>query len=337
MAPTRFGTLSNGTDIEEVTIAAGDLTVKVITLGAVIRDVRLAGIGHPLVLGFDHLDDYLNHSPHFGAVAGRCANRIGGGRLVIDGRLSQLSLNEKGRTHLHGGFIGFGKRAWRLAAHDQTSVTLAIRGSDGEEGYPGNVDAAVRYTIEAPGTIRMEANATTDAPTAVNLAQHSYFNLDDSPDILDHEVQILAEDYTPTDADSVPTGEIRAVAGTDYDLRTAQPIRRMKDGKRFTYDINYVVDRIKAPAPRPHARLHSSKSGVSLEVASTEPGVQFYDGAWMNIPVPGLGGRRHGASGGCCFEPQYFPDAVNHPNFLSPLLRPGETYRQTTLFAFSRR
>jgi aldose 1-epimerase len=336
MAPTRFGTLSDGTDIDEVTIAAGDLTVRVITLGAVIRDVRLAGIDHPLVLGFDRLDDYVDHSPHFGAVAGRCANRIGGGRLVIDGHLSRLALNEKGRTHLHGGFKGFGKRAWRLIAHDPSSVTLAIAAADGEEGYPGNVEATVRYAIEAPGTIRMEAEATTDAATVVNLAQHSYFNLDDSADILDHRVQIFAEAYTPTDADSVPTGEIRPVAGTDYDLRTPQPIRRMRDGKRFAYDINYAVGEKKAATPRRQARLQSPKNGVSLEVASTEPGVQFYDGAWMNVPVPGLGGRRHGPSGGCCFEPQYFPDAVNHANFASPILRPGETYRQTTRFRFAR-
>jgi aldose 1-epimerase len=336
MAATRFGTLSDGTEIEEVTIAAGELGVKVITFGAVIREVRLAGIDHPLVLGFDRLDDYVNHSPHFGAVAGRCANRIGGGRLVIDGHLNQLSLNEKGRTHLHGGFKGFGKRAWRLVVHDQRSVTLAIDGVDGEEGYPGNAAATVTYTIEAPGTIRMQAEATTDATTAVNLAQHSYFNLDDSPDILDHRVQVFAEAYTPTDADSVPTGEIRSVAGTDYDLRSARPIRRMTEGKRFTYDINYVVGSAKSAVPRRQARLHSAKNGVSLEVASTEPGVQFYDGAWMNVAVPGLGGRRHGPSAGCCFEPQYFPDAVNHPNFASPLLRPGDRYRQTTLFSFAR-
>jgi aldose 1-epimerase len=336
MAATRFGTLGDGTEIEEVTIAAGELSLKVITFGAVIRDVRLAGIDHPLVLGFDRLEDYVNHSPHFGAVAGRCANRIGGGRLAIDGHLNQLSLNEKGRTHLHGGFKGFGKRAWRLVAHDQRSVTLAINGADGEEGYPGNTTATVAYTIEAPGTIRMQAEATTDAPTAVNLAQHSYFNLDDSPDILDHRVQIFAEAYTPTDADSVPTGEIRSVAGTDYDLRSAGPIRRMTDGKRFTYDINYAVGGTKSAVPRRQARLQSAKNGVSLEVASTEPGVQFYDGAWLNVRVPGLGGRQHGPSAGCCFEPQYFPDAANHPNFASPMLRPGDTYRQTTLFTFGR-
>jgi aldose 1-epimerase len=308
----------------------------VITFGAVIRDARLAGIGHPLVLGFDNLDSYLNHSPHFGAVAGRCANRIGGGRLVIDGRLSQLSLNEKGRTHLHGGFKGFGKRAWRLAAHDGRSVTLAIHAGDGEEGYPGNVEATVTYTVEAPATIRMVAEATTDAATAVNFAQHSYFNLDDSPDILDHHVQIFADAYTPADADSIPTGETRSVAGTDYDFREPRPVRQMRGGKRFTYDVNFAANTAKTETPRRLARLHSPKNGVSLEVASTEPGVQFYDGSWMHVTVPGLGGRTHGACAGCCFEPQYFPDAVNHPSFASPILRPGEKYRQTTLFGFGR-
>jgi aldose 1-epimerase len=337
MAVKRFGTLSDGTVIEEITIGAGDLGVSVITYGAVIRDVRLAGVAHPLVLGFTTLDDYLHHSRHFGAVAGRCANRIGGGRLTIDSHAYQLSLNEKGRTHLHGGAHGFGKRAWRLVAHDAASVTLALTAADGEEGYPGNVTATVTYAVEAPGAIRMVAGAVTDAPTVVNLAQHSYFNLDGSPDILGHEVQIFADSYTPTDADSIPTGEIRSVAGTDFDLRTAQPIGRMRDGRRFTYDINYAVAAAKAAAPRRQARLASPKSGVSLEVASTEPGVQFYDGAWLgDVPVPGLDGRRYGPAGGCCFEAQYFPDAVNHPNFASPVLRPGEQYRQTTLFSFAR-
>ncbi len=336
MAPRTFGRMPDGTDIEEAEIAAGNLSVKIITLGAVIRDLRLAGLDHPLVLGFDDLDSYIDHSPYFGAVAGRCANRTAGGHLPIDGRVHQLTLNEKGRTHLHGGFNGFGKRPWRLDARDVRSVTLRLAGADGEEGYPGNVEAEVRYTVEPPGILRMEATATTDAPTAVNLAQHSYFNLDDSPDILDHHVQIFAEAYTPTDADSIPTGEIAPVAGTAYDFRTLRPIRHVIDGKRFVYDINYVVDRERAPAPRRQARLQSAKNGVILDVASTEPGVQFYDGVWMNVPVPGLGGRTYRVNGGCCFEPQVFPDSVNHPNFPSAILRAGATYRQTTVFAFSR-
>jgi aldose 1-epimerase len=336
MTIARFGRMLDGSEIAEVVIAAGDLTVSVINFGAVIRDVRLAGVGHPLVLGFENLDDYIAHSPHFGAVAGRSANRIDKGRFTLDGRQIQLALNEQGTTHLHGGVNGFGKRAWRLVDHDATSVTLAIAGADGEEGYPGHVEVKLRYSVHAPGTIRMEAEAITDAPTLVNLAQHSYFNLDASPDILDHHLRILADSYTPNNAEKIPTGEIASVAGTDYDFRKMRPIRLMRDGSRVEYDLNYVVAPARSPVPRPMVRLESPKSRVALDVASTEPGVQFYDGCMMNVPVPGLEGRRYPVNGGCCFEPQVFPDAPNHPNFPTSVLRPGETYRQTTEFAFSR-
>jgi aldose 1-epimerase len=336
MASNVFGRLADGTEIREVVIAAGDLTVTVITLGAVIRDVRLKGIAHPLVLGFDDLDSYLHHSPHFGTVAGRSANRIAHGRFRIDGREYQLTLNEKGRTHLHGGRVGFGNRAWRLVASDAASVTLALSAADGEEGYPGNVEVEVRYIVEAPATLRMEARATTDAPTLVNLAQHSYFNLDDSADILDHRVQIFAESYTPTNADLVPTGEIVSVAGSVFDFRAPKPVRQTRQGERVVFDKNFVVARQKSDDVRTQVRMTSPKNGVVLQVSSTEPGVQFYDGTYLQVPVPGLGGRTYHPNGGCCFEPQLFPDAPNHASFPSSILRPGETYRQTSLFAFSR-
>ncbi|HMN84819.1 MAG TPA: aldose epimerase family protein [Bauldia sp.] len=336
MTSKPFGVLADGTAIDEVVIAGGGLTVSIITWGAVVRDIRLDGVGHPLVLGFDDLGSYVRHSPYFGAVAGRYANRIAGGRLTIDGKTHQLALNEQGRTHLHGGFAGFGHQPWRIVGHDASSVTLALSRPDGDEGYPGRVDATVRYRVEAPGVLVFEAGATTDAPTVVNLAQHSYFNLDDGPDILDHEVTIHADAYTPTDADNIPTGAIAAVAGTPYDFRNERPIRMIVDGVRFPYDTNFVVAREKAAAPRPQVRLRSARSGVVLDVSSTEPGVQFYDGNKMRIPVPGLGGRIYGPSGGCCFEPQVFPDSPNRPDFPSAILRPGETYRQESRFAFSR-
>lgn len=336
MPATIFGTLADGTEIREATIAAGALTARVLTYGAVIRDIRLAGVDHPLVLGFDSLDHYLKYTSHFGAVAGRSANRIGRGRFSIDGRSHQVSLNEKGRHHLHGGFRGFGLRPWTLVDYDANSITLSISSSDGDEGYPGKVDATCRYRIESPGTLVFEAKATTDAPTLVNLAQHSYFNLDDSADILDHQARIFADSYTPTDADDIPTGEIVAVAGSVYDFRSPKPVRQMRSGERVPFDKNFVVDRNKASTPRPAARLHSLQSGVTLDVASTEPGVQFYDGAKLNISVPGLGGRRYGPCAGCCFEPQVFPDAPNHTGFPSSVLRPGETYRQVSRFTFSR-
>jgi aldose 1-epimerase len=173
MAAESFGHLPDGSAIEQVTIGAGDLSASIITYGAVIRDIRLAGVDHPLVLGFDDLDGYLNHSPYFGAVAGRFANRIAGGRITIDGVDYQLQLNENGRTHLHGGAKGFGVRTWRLVSHDERSVTLALTSEDGDQGYPGRLEVTCRYVIEAPGTLRFETEATTDAPTIVNLAQHT--------------------------------------------------------------------------------------------------------------------------------------------------------------------
>ena len=333
---TVFGRLPDGTAVEEVTIATGDLSARIITLGAIIRDVRLAGVAHPLVLGFDDLEGYLHHSPYFGAVVGRFANRIGGGRFALDGKDYRLVVNEKDRTQLHGGPDGFGRRNWRIVARDSASVTLALTSADGDQGYPGKLEATCRYTIEAPSTLRYDAEAAADAPTIVNLAQHSYFNLDDSADILDHRVRIDADTYTPTDDYLVPTGEVRPVDGIGFDRRTLAPIRLIKDGKRFAYDINLVVAPAKSAEPRHQARLESAKSSIALDVWSTEPGVQFYDGAYVNVAVPGLGGRRYGANSGVCFEPQLFPDAPNHDNFPSAVLRPGETYRQTTRFAFSR-
>lgn len=331
-----FGRLPDGSAVEEVTIAAGDLTATILTLGAIIRDLRLAGADHPLVLGFDDLDGYVNHSPFFGAVVGRFANRIGGGRFTLDGKKYHLPVNEHNRTQLHGGPEGFGSRNWRIAALDDASVTLALTSPDGDQGYPGTLEATCRYTIEAPATLRFDAEATTDAPTIVNLAQHSYFNLDGSADILDHRVRIDADTYTLTDDYLVPTGDIHPVDGTGFDRRALAPVRLMKDGKRFVYDINYVVAPDRGTEPRHQARLESAKSGIALDIWSTEPGVQFYDGAYVDVAVPGLGGRRYGPNAGCCFEPQLFPDAPNHPEFPSAVLRPGETYRQATRFAFSR-
>lgn len=336
MTQRSFGQLADGTEVDEVTIAAGDLTAKVIAWGAVIRDVRLAGVDNPLVLGFERMEDYVAHSPYFGAVAGRCANRIADGRFVIDGETYEVERNEKGVTHLHGGSGGFGKRVWRIAETRPDSVLLALTSADGDQGYPGEVEASCRYTIEPPGTLRVDFDATTSRPSPVNLAQHSYFNLDGSDDILDHEVQIFAETYTPTDSRDIPSGAIVPVAGTDYDFRAARPVRLMRDGAPVPYDMNFVTAMDKTNEPHPMAKLRSKKNGVTLDVASTEPGVQFYTGFKMNIPVPGLDGRRYGPGAGCCFEPQFFPDAVNQPDFTSPVLRPGEHYRQTTLFAFGR-
>ncbi len=332
-----FGSLPDGGVVHEVSIADGDLRASILTLGARVRDLRLAGVDHPLVLGFDSVEAYLAYGPYFGAICGRCANRIGRGRAPIEGRTYQLSLNENGRHHLHGGFKGFSARAWRLIDHNDTGATLALTSPAGEEGYPGGVEVTIRYRVEAPATLSIEMEATTDAPTLVNLAQHSYFNLDDSPDILDHRLQILAETYTPANAELIPTGEIVSVAASDYDFRAARPIRLLRNGARVAYDRNYIVDRAKSAAPRLMARLTSARNGVALSVSSTEPCVQFYDAATLaDVPVSGLGGRHYGPNSGCCLEPQAFPDAPNHVAFPDPFLNPGEKYRQVTRLSFSR-
>jgi aldose 1-epimerase len=335
MAARVFGQLPDGGTVHQVTLASGDLTVDVITLGAVIRDVRLAGIGHPLVLGFDDAESYVRHSPYFGALCGRYGGRIARGAFTLDGRSYQLTLNENGKTHLHGGTIGFSRRIWEIVEESRDSVTLSLDSADGDQGYPGTLAIEVRYTLAPPATLRLQITATTDAPTVLNPLQHSYFNLDDSPDILDHRVQIFAGSYTPTDADLIPTGEILTVAGSDFDFRAPRPIRRMRGAERIVYDKNFVVDRLRSIGLRPVARLTSPKNGLALTVESTEPGLQFYDGSYMNIPVPGLGGRTYHANGGVCLEPQVFGDAPNRPNFPSAVLRPGETYRQLSTFSFA--
>jgi len=248
----------------------------------------------------------------------------------------QLSLNEDGRNHLHGGFKGFGHRAWRLADSSRQDVTLEISSADGEEGYPGNVEVRCRYSVETPATLLVDFEATTDAPTLVNLAQHTYFNLSGDEHILSHRVMIHADAYTPVDDSLIPTGAIVPVADTAYDLRKMRAIRQESGGNPVKYDINYAISAERAPAPRPVACLESPAGDVAVDIASTEPGLQFYDGNMMKpIPVPGLDGRRYGVHGGCCFEPQFYPDSPNHPGFPSAVLRPGVTYRQATRYIFS--
>lgn len=336
-----FGTTQDGTAIEAVALAAGGIVAEVITLGAVVRDLRLTdpgGAPRSVVLGLETVADYEAHSPHMGAIAGRYANRIGGGRLLIDGVLHQLSLNQSGRHHLHGGHRGFGRRPWEIAGLGPDWVALRIVSADGEEGYPGNVEATCVYRLDggtSPALI-VELTARTDAPTVVNLAHHGYFDLDGGPDVLDHRLRIDADAYTPVDKELIPTGAIRPVAGTPFDFRTIRPIRMFELGERVKYDINFVLADAPREVPQMAARLEAAKSGWAMEVLTTEPGLQFYDGAKLAVPVPGLGGRIYGPSSGLCLEPQRFPDSPNHENFTNAVLRPGETYQQTTIYRFSR-
>ncbi len=335
-------------DIQEVSLVSGDggMRAKVLEYGATLRDLEVRckdGRLQRVVLGFDTLDHYVAHSPHAGAIAGRFANRIKAGRFDLDGKTYTLPLNENGKTALHGGGpTGFGKSAWMLTHRDAASVTLAHTSPDGHNGFPGTMHVTCRYSLQAPGTLRITLDATTDAATVVNLAHHSYFNLDGSTEILDHTLAIRSNLITPIDGDLIPNGEMRAVAGTPWDFRTARPIRRLAaDGARIWYDHNWILRRDKTePTAHPSERLAlaavlaSPKNGLAMETWTTEPALQFYDGFKLGLKVPGLGGVMYGPNAGLCLEAQHCPDSPNLPHFPSTVLRPAQVYRQITEYRF---
>ncbi len=326
---------TDGSPVEQVVISGGDLTATLLTWGAVLQDLRLAGHGPPLVLGFGEFADYPAHSPYFGATAGRYANRIAGGHFAIDDVQYQVDTNFLGKHMLHGGANGTAKRNWKIAGTRPESVTFTLVDGDGEMGFPGTCRLQVSYTLRAPATLAIEMTATTDRPTLVNLAHHSYFNLDGSADIRDHELQIDAQSYLPVDDELIPTGQIRPVAGSDFDFRASRPIRCEVDGKQVIYDHNFCLSAGRV-ALRKVAQAASRKSGIAMTIATTEPGLQFYGGHYVNTPVAGLTGSSYGACAGFCVEPQVWPDSPHHPAFPQAILRPGETYRQVSEFGFLR-
>ncbi|WP_186418949.1 aldose epimerase family protein [Bosea sp. CS1GBMeth4] len=346
MTKTLFGHLDDGMPIHEAVLRSpGGAEARVMEWGAVLRDLVVPlpkGGRQRVVLGFADFADYPKHSPHMGAIAGRYANRIGGGRFVLDGVEYRTPLNEHGRNSLHGGGQGFGKRSWTLVHHDEASATLALVSPAGDAGYPGRLEVFCRYSLAGAATLRIELTATTDAPTIVNLAHHSYFRLDDAPDILDHELELRANLMTPVDADLIPDGSLASVAGTPFDFRKGRPIRCTDaDGARFRYDHNYLLrrDRREPTAATglelAHAAtLRSGRSGLAMQVWTTEPALQVYDGSKLDTPVAGLDGLPYGACAGIALEPQHVPDSPNLPHFPSTVLRPGEVYRQISEFRF---
>jgi aldose 1-epimerase len=326
---------AEGAPIVEVTIASkAGAVAKILSWGAVLRDlvVPTRGTLQRVTLGLNSLADYQAHSPSFGAVPGRFANRIANHRFRLDGAEYTLA-HKPGEKHtLHGGPRGFGKRPWKLASHDESSVTLTLHSPDGDGGFPGALDATCIYRLEEPATLRVELSAVSDRATVVNLTQHAYFNLDGSPDILDHELTLNAEFYTPADNDLIPTGEIRAVAGTAFDFLKARTVRNAADQK---YDTNFVLSgQPDSDGLAFAARLASPKNGLTMELHTSEPGVQFYDAAKLNCPVPGLDGAHYGAHAGLCLEPQVFPDSPNRRHFSDCVLRPDEEYRHVSEFRF---
>jgi aldose 1-epimerase len=346
MQKAHYGTTDDGQAVDVYTLAndAG-MRVGILTFGGIIatleapdRQGRLANV----VLGLDSLSGYAHRSPHFGAIAGRYANRIARGRFTIDGVEYRLETNN-GPNALHGGRKGFDKVVWQAASGAGESVVLSYLSRDGEEGYPGNLAVEMTYSLGATAELRMDYTATTDRPTIVNLTNHSYFNLsgEGSSDILDHVVSIEADHFTPTDASQIPTGEIRAVRGTPFDFTRLRPIgERIRAADEqivfgHGYDHNWVLRRRAADGLLPAARAVDPKSGRVLDVLTDAPGLQFYTGNGLNGALVGPSGRAYRQSDGFCFETQQFPDAPNHPGFPSAVLRPGERLRSTTVFRFS--
>ena len=330
-----FG-MVDGVAVMEIEIAArSGARAKILTWGAVLRDLQIptpAGLQR-VTLGLNSIEDYLAHSPSFGAVPGRFANRIANGRFTLDGTAYELARKQGDKHTLHGGPKGFGKRIWKLGTYGDNFVELTLESPDGDAGFPGNVSATCAYRLLEPGTLRVELTAISDKATPINLTQHAYFNLDGSPDILDHELQLACDFYTPSDAELIPTGEIRQVAGTSFDFRQPRAIRN-EAGQ--TYDTNFVA------SLRPGhddlawiATLRSPKTNLKLELHSTEPGVQVYDAAKLTCPVAGLDGARYGAHAGLCLEPQAFPDSPNRRHFTDCILRPDSEYRHISEFRFT--
>jgi aldose 1-epimerase len=290
-----------------------------------------------VVLGFDDLAGYVDNRGSFGALLGRNANRIAGGRIVIDGAVYELSKNEGDNT-LHGGAVGFGKRFWSVTALSSRHVSFALTSADGDQGFPGEVSAEATWSLEGD-TLSLRLAAQTTKPTPMSLSAHPYFNLDGpvSSDCLDHEAEIHADCYLPTDQQQIPTGEIGPVAGTPFDFRRwrriGSDIRKPLDQLRWGrgYDHYFVLPIGSDTGPRLAARIRSARSGRVLEVLTTQPGLQFYTGNNLDGSAAGRGGL-YRQSAGFAFEPQGYPNAPNQPGFPSTILRPGSVYREEIVY-----
>jgi aldose 1-epimerase len=334
-----FGQTAEGTPVSEARLVLpSGMEASVIGFGSILRDLLIpvpGGGKRRVVLGYPDLAGYLSDVAHLGANAGRCANRIAHGRFTLDGKTVQLVLNENNKTHLHGGGNngGFGRQVWTITEATDTSATMTLHSPAGQGGYPGTVEAKCVYRLLPPATLQIEFSATTDAPTLVNLAHHSYFTLNHGKSVRDHNLHAVASRYPPTDADLIPSGEIASVEGTPYDFRTARPLSETRTKPDFFYDMNLVLDRTELSLMHA-ATVTAPGSPIKMEVHTTEPGLQMYDAVHLGTERPGHDGIRYGKHMALCLEAQKFPDAPNHPNFPSVVLRPGETYSQITEYRF---
>ena len=314
-------------------ISNGRLSARVMPFGASLVDLRLEGIDHPLVLGLADLADYPRHGLLFGAVVGRHANRIGGARVQIDGRTYQLEANEPPH-HLHGGAGGFGVRDWQLKALSPAAAVFGLISADGDAGYPGALSVTATYQIVTPATLSLTLEARADRTTIVNLCHHPYFNLDGHADVSDHELTIAADRYLPSGPELVPTGEIAPVAGTPFDFRVPRRVGRAvrRSGKIFNHNFCLAYE---APTSPTFAARLRGRTGVTMELWTTQLGVHFYEGYRIANCPPGLDGRRYGPRAGLCLEAQNWPDSPNNSDFPSAILPAGQLYRQVTEYRFS--
>lgn len=342
-----FGRLADGTKVYRWSLENGGTRLKVLSYGGIVQSLEIPdrhGRHANVVNGFDTLDAYVAKSPYFGALIGRYGNRIGKGQFTLDGKGYQLSVND-GVNSLHGGAKGFDKHVWDVEPFTRGSdvgLHLHYTSVDGEMGYPGTLRTKVTYTLNRHGEWRIDYEATTDRPTIVNLTSHVYWNLagEGSGTIEDHELRIAASRYTPTDAGLIPTGELAKVAGTPFDFRHAKPIGRdIRAGHEQQvqakgYDHNWALDKGITAKPEHVATLRDPRSGRTLKIATDQPGLQFYSGNFLDGTLTGTGGRTYRQGDALCLETQHFPDSPNHANFPSTVLRPGQTYRTTTIHTF---
>jgi aldose 1-epimerase len=325
------------------------MTVRVTNYGAIITSIIVPdrnGKRADVALGYDRVEDYINavDKPYFGAVVGRYGNRIAKGEFTLDGETYSL-LQNNGENHLHGGAIGFDKVVWAVDEYvEGKSLTLSYLAKDKEEGYPGNLELKIVYTLADDNSLVVDYHATTDKATPINVTQHTYFNLkgEGQGTILDHKLTLNAKTFTPVDESLIPTGEMPAVAGTPFDFTTAKAIGRDIDQQNeqlvfgLGYDHNWILNKGgKEGELSLAAQVHEPSSGRVMEIYTTEPGIQFYCGNFLDGRLKGKSGKPYVHRGGFCLETQHFPDSPNQPNFPSTILKPGETYESKTVFKFS--
>jgi aldose 1-epimerase len=343
-----FGATADGTPVEIFTLRNdGGMEVNLLTYGGIIQSIKVpdkeGGLGD-VVLGYDTLDGYLTNSPYFGALIGRYGNRIAKGHFSLDGQEYTLAVNN-GVNSLHGGLKGFDKKVWTVVKADMgeqgPELVLSYTSLDGEEGYPGTLNVTATYTLFAKeNTLRLKFEATTDKDTVANLTGHCYFNLGGQGTVLNHVVYINADKYTPVDSTLIPTGELAPVSGTPFDFRTPTAIgaRIADDNEQLKfgggYDHNFVVNH-KMGKLGLDARVTDPENGRVFEIWSTEPGLQFYSGNFLDGTIIGKYGIVYPHRGAFVMEPQHFPDSPNQPNFPSTVLHPGEVYHNTIIYKFS--